>query len=207
MLPLVLDLDRLRRRPSASLRRRYDDDLVTVLFVGRCAPNKRIEDLVHAFYYFQRYVEPRSRLVHVGHTLGTERYHALLLAQITELDLQNVELVGAAHEDELVAYYGLADVFLCMSEHEGFCIPLIESMVLDVPVMAYDAGAVAETLDGAGVLFREKSFDLIAELMGRVVRDGEIRASILAGQRERIRRYAARDVETELRRLLAPLLS
>ena len=84
---------------------------------------------------------------------------------IRDMRLKNVELVGAARQDELNAIYKISSLFLCMSEHEGFCIPLIEAMVHDVPVLAYEAAAVPETLDGAGILFREKRFDLIAEMM------------------------------------------
>jgi hypothetical protein len=79
------------------------------------------------------------------------------------LQLKNVEFVGAVRQDELNAYYAVARAFLCLSDHEGFCIPLLEAMAHDVPVVAYAAGAVPETLDGAGVLVREKNYDLIAE--------------------------------------------
>ena len=73
-----------------------------------------------------------------------------------------------------------------MSEHEGFCIPLVESMVYDVPIMAYAAAAVPETLDGAGILFREKQFPQLAEMMARVAAPGPLREGVLARQRERL---------------------
>jgi glycosyltransferase involved in cell wall biosynthesis len=83
---------------------------------------------------------------------------------------------------------------------------LIEAMVHDVPVLAYEAGAVPETLDGAGVLFREKRFDLVAEMMGRLIKDQPFRNAVIQGQRERVARYEKRDLAAELRRHLAPLL-
>ena len=206
VLPLVLDFSMLRSRPDRRVLRQYRDGLANILFVGRCAPNKKIEDLLNAFYYFQRYVQPASRLIHVGSHAGMEQYHALLLTRSRELQLKNVEFVGAVNQDELNAYYAVARAFLCLSDHEGFCIPLLEAMAHDVPVVAHAAGAVPETLDGAGVLVREKNYDLIAETLGRVSEDAPLRAALLRGQRERLARYERQDLEADLKRLLAPLL-
>lgn len=206
VLPLVLDLERLRGPADRRVLRQYRDGCINVLFVGRCVPNKRIEDCLAAFYYFQRYVEPASRFIHAGSFAGTEHYHALLLTFLRDLQLRNVDLLGAVRQDELNACYQSAHLFLSMSEHEGFCIPLIESMVHDVPVLAYAAGAVPDTLDGAGVLFHEKRFDAIAEMMGRLARPGSLREAVLKRQRERLARYEKRDLAAELRAHLAPLL-
>jgi L-malate glycosyltransferase len=206
VLPLVLDFSMLRAKPDRRILRQYRDGMVNLLFVGRCAPNKRIEDLLNAFYYFQRYVQPASRLIHVGSYSGMEQYHALLLTRMRELQLKNVELVGSVRQDELNAYYEVARAFLCLSDHEGFCIPLLEAMSHDVPVMAYAAGAVPETLDGAGVLVREKRFDLIAETLGRITEDEPLRSALLKGQRARLARYEQQDLAAHLRRFLGPLL-
>ena len=189
VLPLVLDFSMLRAKPDRRILRQYRDGMVNMLFVGRCAPNKKIEDLLNAFYYFQRYVQPASRLIHVGSFAGMEQYHALLQTRMRELQLKHVELVGSVPQSELNAYYDVSRAFLCLSDHEGFCIPLLEAMTHDLPVVAYAAGAVPETLDGAGVLVREKRFDLIAEILGRVAEDEPLRAAILKGQRERLARY------------------
>ncbi|MFH0954081.1 MAG: glycosyltransferase [Verrucomicrobiota bacterium] len=206
VLPLLLDLSRLRDRPHRGTLKRYGDGLTNILFVGRCVPNKRFEDLLAAFHYFQKYVEPASRFLHVGSFAGTERYYALLLTRARDLQLQHVEFAGSLRQDELNACYRSASLFLSMSEHEGFCIPLIESMVHDVPILAYAAAAVPETLDGAGVLFHEKRYDLVAEMMGRLVRDQALRNAVIRGQRERLARFEKRDLEGELRACLAPLL-
>jgi glycosyltransferase involved in cell wall biosynthesis len=206
VLPLMLDFSRLRAKADRRILRQYRDGLVNILFVGRCAPNKRIEDLLNAFYYFQRYVQPASRLIHVGSYAGMEQYHALLLTRKRELQLKNVELVGSVRQDELNAYYAVSRAFLCLSEHEGFCIPLLEAMAHDVPVVAYAAGAVPETLDGTGILLREKRFDLIAEVLGRVTEDEPLRSALLTAQRERLARYEKQDLAADLKRYLEPLL-
>jgi len=207
VLPLVLDLERLRGKPDRSVLRKYNDGLANILFVGRCVPNKRIEDLLAVFYYYQKFVNSKSRFIHAGSYAGTEQYHALLLTFARDLELQDMELVGSIRQNELNAIYKSADIFLCMSEHEGFCIPLIESMVNDVPVLAYTAGAVPETLDGAGILFREKKFDEIAEMMDQLINNKPFRQSIIQGQQARLKRYEARNLEDELRAHLAPLLT
>lgn len=206
VLPLMLDFRAIRTPPDRATLRKYGDGRTNVLFVGRGAPNKRIEDAIAAFYYVQRSVDPAARFIHVGSYAGTERYQALLYAFLRDLRVRDAELFGTAPQPTLSALYRTASVFLCMSEHEGFCIPLIEAMAHDVPVIAYAAGAVPETLDGAGILVREKRFDWIAETIGELRRDAALREAVLRKQRERLARYEARDLAAELRAHLAPLL-
>lgn len=207
VFPLFLDFERLRATPDRAVLAKYDDGLINILFVGRGAPNKCPADVLAAFYYFQNFVEPNSRLILAGSFAGLEFYQGLLLARTHELQLANVELTGNIPQAQLNACYRSADVFLSMSEHEGFGIPLIEAMVHEVPILAYAAGAVPETLAGAGVLFKEKRFDLVAEMLGRLVRDEGLRDAVLTKQRERLDLYENRDLETELRSHLTPLLT
>jgi glycosyltransferase involved in cell wall biosynthesis len=206
VVPLFLDREGWKIPPSGRVTKLYKDGKKNILFVGRCAPNKRIEDLLFAFYYFQRYVEPESRLIHVGSYAGLERYYALLRTKSVELKLENVFFAGSVRQDELNAYYRCADAFLCMSEHEGFCIPVLEAMHHRVPVLAYAAGAVPETMDGAGILFREKQFDHVSEMLGRLVADTVLREKILTQQDRRLAAYTGRDLEGELKACLRPLL-
>lgn len=205
--PLVLELRRLEAKPNPEVIRKYDDDKINVLFVGRCAPNKRLEDLLHAVYYAQKYVDANIRLIHVGSFAGTEQYLALLQTLKRELGMGKVDFVGSVPEADLCAYYQVADLFLCMSEHEGFGIPLLEAMQANIPVMAYDSAAVSETMDGAGFLFQEKIFDELAEWMVRLGRPGPLREQILKGQQERLQRYESLDVSAALRKHLDPFLT
>jgi len=207
VFPLALDFDAILTRPDRATLRKYGDGRPNLLFVGRGAPNKRLEDVIAAFYYVQRYVLPQARLIHAGSFAGTERYQALLYTFLRDLRIHDAELLGAVPQPVLASLYRTASVFLCMSEHEGFCIPLIEAMAHDVPVVAYAAGAVPETLEGAGVLVKEKRFDQIAEFVGELCRNAALREAVLRRQRERIARYRARDLEAELRNHLAPLLT
>ena len=142
VLPIVLDLSLYDRAPSPVVRRLYDRTRTNLLFVGRIIPNKRIEDLLRVFAAYQRYVNPVSRLLLVGDYRGHERYFDRLAQMVDELRLDEVVFTGQVDDDELYACYRAADLFLCLSEHEGFCVPLQEAMVFGVPVIAYDGGAV-----------------------------------------------------------------
>jgi glycosyltransferase involved in cell wall biosynthesis len=206
VLPLIIDFEKLRSAPDQKALRKFDDGKTNVIFVGRCAPNKKLEDVLMAFFHFQKSVEPDSRFIHVGSSAGTERYLYLLLARAKELGIANFSFSGALPQSQLNAIYQSADIFLSMSEHEGFCIPILESMMRDVPVMAYSSSAIPETMDGAGILFGEKRYDMIAELMGRVVSDSAFNSALIAGQRERMKRFIDRDLVSELGNHLAPLL-
>jgi glycosyltransferase involved in cell wall biosynthesis len=206
VLPLVLDFDLLNTEPDRGVLRQMNDGRTNILFVGRGAPNKKIEDVLTAFSMFRRHVRPDARLIHVGSYNGTELYHNLLLKHARDLGADAVCLPGNVPQSTLTAYYRSAHLFLCMSEHEGFCIPIIESMHHGVPVMAYAAGAVPETMDHAGILFQSKDYPMIAETMGRLLDDDALRKAVVEAQHERIRRYRNRDVPEELRRLLSPLL-
>ncbi len=165
----------------------YDDDWVNLLFVGRVIPNKRIEDVIRFFHAYKTYFNPRSRLLLVGAHSGFERYLSLLHNFIATIGARDVHLVGHVSNEELVAYYELADVFVCASEHEGFCVPLVESFHMGVPVIAYAATAVPSTMDGAGILYTNKDPLHVAGLINAVVDDHALADQIVAGQ------YAALD--------------
>jgi glycosyltransferase involved in cell wall biosynthesis len=206
VLPIVLDLDGYRRPVSPVARRLYDDGRVNVIFVGRIIPNKRIEDLIGVFALFQRHVEPRSRLLLVGDYRGHERYYDRLQERVRRLGADEVVFTGHVDDDDLRAYYAAGDVFLCLSEHEGYCVPLLEAMAFGLPVIAYDAGAVAETLRGGGILLQEKRPEVVAELLGRVVQDEGLRAAVLRTQERALGAVRAIDFSALLPERLAPVL-
>jgi glycosyltransferase involved in cell wall biosynthesis len=206
VLPIVLDLDDYRRPAAPVARRLYDDGRVNVLFVGRIIPNKRIEDLIGVFALYQRHLEPRSRLLLVGDHRGHERYYDRLQERVRRLGADEVVFTGHVDDDDLRGYYSAADLFLCLSEHEGYCVPLIEAMAFGLPVIAYDAGAVAETLRGGGILLREKRPEVVAELLGRVQEDGILRAEVLRTQERALAAVRAIDFSALLQERLAPVL-
>ena len=206
ILPLVLDFSLLTNAIDAQMQGKLDDGRKNILFVGRCTPNKKIEDLLHVFAHYQKAIEPKSRLVHVGSHAGSERYYSLLTTTVRELELNNVMFCGTLSQPALNACYASADAFLCMSEHEGFCIPLIESMQHEIPILAHASAAVPETLDGCGILLSDRRYDLAAELLDQLIQNAPLRKAVIAQQSERVDRYRQRDLEAELRRHLTPVL-
>ena len=208
VLPLLIEFNLLKSNVDRGTLRRYGDGKTNILFVGRGAPNKKIEDVIRAFNYFHMFVEPHSRLIHAGSYAGMERYHHVLRAMVRDFKLDaDVVFTKTVSQPELNALYQTAGLFLCMSEHEGFCIPVLESMLHDVPVMAYATAALPETMDGAGVLFYEKQYDAVAEMMGRMTHDRALRKAVIGGQRQRLQRYQRMDLATDLRQFMRPLLA
>ncbi len=207
VLPLMLDFGKLTGPADRATLNRFRDGRANVLFVGRCAPNKKVEDVIRLFACYQKAVEPASRLILAGSFSGTERYQRLLVTLARDLKLENVVFMGSIPQDQLNACYRAAQVFVCLSEHEGFCIPLMEAMVQGVPVLAHAAAAVPETLGGAGVLYSGKPLEEMAEMIGRLVRDPVLRKAVLVRQQERIAEFRDRNLDGELRRHLEPLLA
>jgi glycosyltransferase involved in cell wall biosynthesis len=193
VLPLLLEREQLDLPPSPAILEMFDDEKTNFLFVGRIIPNKRFEGLIKVFYIYQKYFDPNCRLVLVGESKGFERYFDALVRYLDELELKDVVLTGHVDTDDLAAYYRVADLFLCLSEHEGFCVPLIEAFRFGVPVMAFEAGAVSETLGGAGILIREKRFDEIAEMAHLLVHDEDLRQRVIAGQYAVLEKMDRRD--------------
>jgi glycosyltransferase involved in cell wall biosynthesis len=207
VLPIPLDLEAFRRgEPSATVRRLYADGRTNLLFVGRIIPNKKIEDLLRLFAVYQRSIDSSARLLMVGDHWGYEPYLLRLEELSRALALEDAIFTGQVEDDELRACYASSAAYVSMSEHEGFCVPLLEAMAFGLPVMAYDAGAVAETLDGAGLLLRDKRPEQAAELLQRLVADTPLRRSVLEGQARRLERLRAQDMRARVLEALAPVL-
>lgn len=194
VLPIVMDWSRYAAEPSpVMLKRLHGFDGPTVLFVGRIVPNKKVEDVLTSFAAFQRHHQSESRLLLVGDTTGHERYLRRLHELVRSLRLRNVIFTGQVTQSDLIAAYQSAQAFLCLSEHEGFCVPLLEAMHFGLPVLAYDAAAVRETLAGGGLLLEDKDPRLVAEALDLVLTDDRFRSSILASQRRTL--AAARSLD------------
>jgi glycosyltransferase involved in cell wall biosynthesis len=183
VLPIVLDWSRYDEDPSrVMLERLKGFDGPTILFVGRIVPNKKVEDVLASFAAFQRHYHPESRLLLVGDTTGHGRYLRRLLERVHSFRLRNVIFTGQVSQSDLIAAYRSAQAFLCLSEHEGFCVPLLEAMHFRLPVLAYDAAAVRETMNGGGVLLADKDPRIVAEALDLVLRGGVFRNAVLARQ-------------------------
>lgn len=161
------------------------DGVADWLFVGRLAPNKAQHDLVKALVCAQRWLGARCRLHLVGTGLG-DAYPAAVRQFAQRLGVAaSVRVIGMVDDAVLAAYYATADVFVSASEHEGFGIPLVEAMAAGVPVVAYDAGAVAETVGDGGLVVGEKSPMHLAAAVQRVLGDAALRRGMVAAGRRR----------------------
>ena len=144
----------------------------------------------------------------VGSAVDTEGYLAGCQKLAAELGLlDRVVFTGAVSQAELCTYYRLASVYLSMSEHEGFCVPLLEAMHFGVPIVAYASSGVPDTLAGAGLLVAEKDSPTVAELAHRLVSDPALRAAVVTGQQARLRAFEAAPIGAQLRAHLESLVS
>ncbi|MCR5316878.1 MAG: glycosyltransferase family 4 protein [Treponema sp.] len=188
VLPILIPFDDYKKKPSEKIIEKYGADGYTnILFVGRVVPNKCQHDIIAAFNEYQKHFNPKSRLFIVGSFM--ERYSDQLKEYTKRLGTNNVIFTGHTKFDEILAYYHIADLFLCQSEHEGFCVPLVEAMHFDVPIVAYDSSAIGETLGGSGFLLKEKNSLLTAGVMNRILTDDTLRHIVLENQHERLKDF------------------
>ncbi len=207
VLPILIPFEDYAKRPSARVMKLYDDDYVNILFTGRVVPNKKQEDVIEAFYYYKRFIQPKSRLILVGSFAGIDKYHDQLEAYVNKLGLEDVIFTGQIKFDEILAYYQLADLFLCMSEHEGFCVPIVEAMYFNVPVIARDTSAIAWTLGGSGMLLPDNDPVVAAEMMNRILTDETLRKKILKNQRIRLNDFDNQKVKQQFLEIIQKIIS
>lgn len=186
VLPYLINLNNFNVKPDTKVIKKYNDEFVNILVVGRISPNKKVEDAIKCFFYYNKYINNRSRLFLVGSYSGMDIYYAYLKDLVQKLNLDNVYFTGHINLDELVSYYKIGNVFLAMSEHEGFCVPLLESMYFKIPIIAYNSTAIPHTLGGSGILFNEKNYVEIAEMINLLVEDKTLRKKIIDKQSKRL---------------------
>jgi glycosyltransferase involved in cell wall biosynthesis len=206
VLPVVPDFSHLDGTADRTVADMFDDTWTNVLFVGRMVPNKKIEDVIRFFHAYHAFYNPRSRLLLVGAQGGLERYLASLHELVATLENSHVHFVGQVSNEELVAFYEVADLFLCASEHEGYCVPLVEAFYKQIPVLAYAATAVPATMDGAGILYDKKDPSHVAALMDAVASNVDVQEAIIGGQLAAIERLQARDFGATLLRIVSEVL-
>ncbi len=213
VLPILLDLDQFATtaRDERVYQRLRRDGATNILFVGRVTPNKAFEDIIKLFAAYHTAVNPRAQLWLVGARI-LPLYNDVLDRLVARLGLgEAVTFTDRVTLAELKAYYEGADAFVCASRHEGFCVPLIEAMHFGIPILARAETAIPATLDGAGVLYHQPSYDVLAETLGLMVEpDGvethgraPLRAQLIARQRQRLADFAPARVINRLRAVLS----
>lgn len=207
VLPICVHPEKWDVAPDNDLMRQLQDGRTNVLFVGRISPNKKQDDLLMAFRHY-RALDPQARLILIGTAEHGDPYHAHLQNMIRAFHLQDaVILPGNISDLQLTAYYRTARLFWSMSEHEGFCVPLIEAMWFDVPILAFKSSAVPETLGGDALMFSSKeNLAELAALAHIVAQDGSMRQKILRAQRRRRLRFLSAEIVPRLHGMIGELL-
>ena len=205
VFPLLFDVERFDLEPDRRLIPMLDHPEPKILFVGRIVPNKRVEDLILAFAWYLRAIDKKSRLFLIGSERSCPRYYFMLRMLAAEVDVPGVCFQHFASPEGLSAYYKHADLFVTASEHEGYCLPLVEAMHKGVPVIAKNTGGIPEALGGAGVLYEDATPGELAELMNKVISDPGVRGEVLESQRKRMTEIRARRADEELKTLLSEI--
>jgi glycosyltransferase involved in cell wall biosynthesis len=208
ILPLAIDPAKWSFPPDPAVCDQMQDGRTNILFVGRFAPNKKQDDLLRAFSHYLEH-DPDARLVLVGHPEQADPYVDYLQALIDDLGIgASVFQPGSIADAQLAAYYRTAHLFWSMSEHEGFCVPLIEAMWFDVPIFAFKAAAVPETLGQAGLMFNsKKNLAELAAAARLLVTDRALCATLIRAQRIRRLDFLPeniRPIVLEIADILAP---
>jgi glycosyltransferase involved in cell wall biosynthesis len=200
---ILIDWSRYDVAPDPEVRGLLAGRHTKLLFVGRISPNKRQDELIRMLAYYRRCIDPEALLVLVGSQRDQPQYYARLRALAETLGLGSaVRFTGPVTLPQLVGYYRAASVFVSLSEHEGFGVPLLESMHLGTPVVALDAAAVGETVGGAAVLLPGKDLAEAAEACALVNEDLGWRQALIDAGRERVKAFDPERVAARTREVL-----
>lgn len=199
-LPILLDLEVLETPPDHNVIDRFAEG-PAVLHVGRIVPNKKLEDLIKTHFWLSRLL-PGSRLLLVGREDGWGAYAGGLRNLVSDMGVPGVHFSGHVSFAALMAYYRAASLYLCLSEHEGFCVPLVEAMHFGLPIVAYDSTGVTGTLGDGGILLPHKDPILTAEVVAKVLSAPALREALAQAGRRRLERFRPQRVAAELRGIL-----
>jgi len=207
--PILIPFEDYEKEPDRKVLGKYQGDGWTnLLFVGRIAPNKKQEDVIRAFYYYHRDYNPKSRLILVGNDTGMENYRYQLENYAQALGLNDLVIFpGHISFAAILAYYRLADVFVCMSEHEGFGVPLVEAMYFDLPIVAFASSAIPETLGKGGLLLDSKDPQVAAAAINRIVWDQTLREALHEEQQKKLQDYKCENVKKQLMHCLEKMIT
>ncbi|MCE9672703.1 glycosyltransferase [Myxococcus stipitatus] len=207
LLPFAIDWSAFDAPADPALQAELSDGCANILFVGRAVPSKKVDDVLRVFTAYQRLYQPRSRLVIAGYLHRDGAYGAYLHGLKEVLGADRVRFLGRVSAAQLSACFATASAYLSMSRHEGFGVPLLEAMYRGVPVVAYGAAAVPETMGGAGLATLSDTPTDVAELLAVLDRRPALRDQVVGAQRERLRALSQDAVATQVRRAFDEVLS
>lgn len=207
-VPIILKFDDYKNKPDQKLQISLSQKKEKlIIFVGRIAPNKKYEDIILDFYYYNKIYNSDSKLVLVGSYNNFEGYYLKLNKFVKKLSLKHkVIFTGHISFSQILAYYNNADLMICESEHEGFCVPLVEAMLFNIPTLAYNSSAIKETLGDVGIIFNEKNPKITATIMDLILRDELLQKEIQRKQKERLLKFNNIQCALEYEKIILGLL-
>ena len=197
VFPILIPFKDYETKPDRDIIAAMNDGRTNIVFTGRLVPNKKQQDLIKTFYYYKKYFDSSARLFNVG-SAPIPIYDMQLKQYAQKLELEDIYFTGHVKFNQILSYYKIADIYLCVSEHEGFCIPLVEAMYFKIPIIAYESSAVGETLGGSGVLLKEKDCMMAAGLIDRIRKDDSLRQYLIDGEQSRLKRFMPEVIEKEM---------
>ncbi|WP_395822835.1 glycosyltransferase family 4 protein [Archangium minus] len=206
VLPFAVDWSAFDVAPDPVLRAQLDDGCRNVLFVGRGVPSKRLDDVLRVFTAYQQLHAPRSRLLIAGELNRDSAYGLYVHGQRELLGAEQVQFLGRVSAAQLSALYSAAHVYLSMSRHEGFGVPLLEAMYRGVPVVAYGAAAVPETMAGSGLVSLTRDPLAVARLLAVLDHAPDLRERVVSGQKARLAALGQDAVAAQVREALEDVL-
>lgn len=201
VLPILIPFEDYKKEPGKDILRQYKD-IPLVLFTGRIVPNKKIEDVIASFWMYKKYYNSDAVLVLVGSYQADGKYYQTLQTYIQKNEISDVMFTGHVPFEDILAYYQMADIFLCQSEHEGFCVPLVEAMWFQVPIVAYSSSAIPGTLGGSGIALDIKDSLITAGVMDRIYKNAVLRQKVLKNESLRLQDFSYDNIKKEFLYLL-----
>ncbi len=197
VVPILIPFDEYKQEPSQEVINKYKDDWTNIIFVGRIAPNKKIEDVIASYHAYKKR-NPKSRLLLVGNYDKKDLYYKEVAAMVKDEQIEDVIFTGHISFADILAYYSVADVFLCMSEHEGFCVPLVEAMFFELPIIAYNSTAIPYTMGNAGILIDSKEPEEVAQRIEELVNSPENQKMLQNNARAMLETYQYETIKEKI---------
>ncbi|MSQ37918.1 MAG: glycosyltransferase [Chloroflexi bacterium] len=205
VVPILVDRNLFEQVPDPVVAARLADGHTHLLVVGQIVPQKAQHLAVAAFARY-RQSDPAAHLWLVGRADLAGGYLEQVRAEIARLRLRDaVTLTGLVSSTELLAYYKGTTALLTLSEHEGFCVPLLEAMRAELPIVARNAAAIPDTLGDAGLLLDDVTPDAVAAALERVVKDRTLRRDLTERGRRHLARFTPEAVGRALMTALAQI--